>query len=98
MKCYKIRKKKEFMGEEKDQIDRILDKIDAITKKVDTLIERLNNSPIPPTYPTIGDKTYPTIDSRTICSECGMEWKGVMSYSCMNTKCPIQPTITSSIT
>ena len=78
------------MDEEKDQIDSILEKIDAIAKKVDTLIERLNNSPIPP--------TYPTIDSRTICSECGMEWKGVMSYSCMNTKCPIQPTIISSIT
>lgn len=77
------------MVKENDQIDDILEKIDDIAKKVDRLIERLNNNPIPP--------TYPTIDNSTICTECGMEWKGVMSYSCMNSKCPIQPPITSSI-
>ena len=30
-------------------------------------------------------------DKGVKCGKCGMVWKGVMSYSCPHTNCPIQP-------
>lgn len=69
----------------KDQIDRILEQLDRISEKVERLIEHINKNPIPPTT------------TSTTCHVCGMVWEGVMSYSCMNMNCPVQPKVTSNI-
>lgn len=38
--------------------------------------------------PWIKDTTPPSFDSTTICSMCGMKFKGVTGYVCTNLKCP----------
>lgn len=46
----------------------------------------------PPKKKKKKDKVFPDFkEHSTICPKCGMEWKGVMSYSCPNMYCPIQP-------
>lgn len=51
------------------------------------------NIPWPTTTPTDpGPGYFPPV---TVCKVCGLEWKGVMGYSCPNMNCPVQPKITS---
>lgn len=49
------------------------------------------NPTIPWVSPTNAPGYYPRT---TACSECGMQWSGVMGYVCPNIKCPIQPKVT----
>jgi hypothetical protein len=51
-----------------------------ITKNLDQNIQ----------YPQFPTPNIPYNDYSTICAKCGMEWRGVMSYSCSRYDCPVQ--------
>jgi hypothetical protein len=64
-------------------LERILKRLDAIEMKINR---------IQPVYPTA--PVPPRLNS-TVCSKCGMEWKGVMGYVCSRNDCPVQVKVTS---
>ena len=35
-------------------------------------------------------RKVPEFEKVSVCSLCGIEWKGVMGYSCSNMSCPMQ--------
>ena len=65
----------------KDLIDEIMKRLDNIEMKINSI------PPVQPVYPTA--PVPPHLNS-TVCSKCGMEWKGVMGYVCSHNDCPTQ--------
>lgn len=78
--------------------DGFKDAMDSFYKFPTIPIPDPNKAVVIPTVFPEWPKKSPTetdLPQATICSVCGMSWVGVMSYSCGNMKCPIQPRITS---
>lgn len=63
--------------------DEVLKRLDAIEMKINR-VQPI--APPPHVTPDLGT---------TICSKCGMKWKGVMGYSCFLQDCPVQLKTTS---
>lgn len=70
-------------------INRLQSTLDELTEK----LERVTTTPPITIYPTDPD---PLIGVSK-CFKCGMEWKGIMSYSCPNGDCPVQMKVISGI-
>lgn len=71
---------------DKEKLDIIIERLEKIEKTID----KTSN---PHFYPERdAPQPYPFPDSlgSTVCRKCGMEWKGVMSYSCSDPQCPVQ--------
>lgn len=62
----------------RELFDELFKRLDAIEMKI---------SRVQPIYPTT--PVPPHLNS-TVCSKCGMEWKGVMGYVCSRNDCPVQ--------
>ena len=86
------------------RLDKIQNDLDLLREEVRLLTQHVWNSPKQeilrrgPANPDYLTPTTPPYDlfPSTICPKCGMEWKGVMGYVCMNQPCPIQPSPTCS--
>ena len=59
---------------------------DELFKRLDAIEMKINR--VQPIYPT--SQVPPHLNS-TVCSKCGMEWKGVMGYVCSRSDCPSVP-------
>lgn len=76
---------------DKEKLDIIIERLGKIEKLID---EKSNPHFYPEQYAP--QPVYPTYDpfpysfGSTVCSKCGMEWKGVMSYSCSDPQCAVQ--------
>ena len=78
------------------RLDKIQNDLNLLREEVRLLILTRNSpKPVNPEYLTPTTPPYDPYPS-TICPKCGMEWKGVMGYVCMNQPCPIQPSATCS--
>jgi ribosomal protein L37E len=71
--------------------DEVFKRLDKIEKKIETL-RPVTPPPTQPIYPT---SPVPPELNKTVCSKCGMEWKGAMAYVCSSIDCPIQPKVMS---
>lgn len=63
---------------------------EEVLKRLDSIEMKINR--VQQIYPTT--PVHPRLNS-TVCSKCGMEWKGVMGYSCYLQDCPVQLKVTS---
>ena len=63
---------------------------DEVLKRLDSIEMKINR--VQPIFPT--PPAPPRLNS-TVCSKCGMEWKGVMGYVCPRNDCPVQVKVTS---
>lgn len=63
---------------------------DEVLKRLDSIEMKINR--VQQIYPTT--PVRPRLNS-TVCSKCGMEWKGVMGYACSDMNCPTQVRVTS---
>ena len=61
-----------------EQIDQVLKRLDDIEMKINRVQPIFPTAPVPPRL------------NSTVCSKCGMEWKGVMGYVCSSQDCPVQ--------
>ena len=67
---------------------------DQVMKRLDDIEIKLNRIPVvQPSYPTTPDPSY--FGGLTVCSKCGVEWRGVMGYACSQSDCPVQLKVTS---
>ena len=59
--------------------------------KLVELLKQLLNELEPRPIDKVREEPFEIINQ---CNVCGIEWKGLLAYSCSNNKCPIQPKIT----
>lgn len=72
----------------KEDLELILEKLDRIERligKQDEPFEYPKDSTPQPYYPT---NPFPHDVNSTVCSKCGLEFKGVSSYYCLDSDCP----------
>ncbi len=68
--------------------------IDKINKRLDELESEINKLKKPVKFPEIPIEPQPTkYYYSTRCSVCGMDFSGVIGYSCGNGDCPNKVTV-----
>ena len=71
-------------------LEEILETLRDIKRSLNEL-----SGPQIPVYPPVQPVYPPNLGGSVTCSVCGMVWEGVMSYTCMNSNCPVQLQTTS---